>query len=152
MKNQYFEMIMLIERLHRLFLEVVKAELDQKGIVDINNVQSLILYNIGPNKMSVGEVSNRGFYLGSNVTYNLKKLVENEYLIQEQSAHDKRSSHVKLSKKGLAFYEKMNDMIDRHLVNMERNGIKEEQLKSMFKIMQQLESFWSFISIRDLRY
>ena len=152
MENQYFEMVMLIERLHRLFLDVVKAELDQQNIIDINNVQSLILYNIGPNKMSVGEVSNRGFYLGSNVTYNLKKLVENDYLIQEQSAHDKRSSHIRLSKKGAALYEKLVKMVERHLANLDRNGIKEDQIKAMYKTMQQLESFWSFITSRDLRY
>ena len=152
MQAQYFEMIMLIERLHRLFLEVVKAELDHQGMVDINNVQSLILYNIGPNKMSVGEVSNRGFYLGSNVTYNLKKLIENDYLIQEQSAHDKRSSYVRLSKKGNELFSKLEKMVDRHLSNMERNGINETQLKTLFKTMQQLESFWSFISTKDIRY
>src|SRR5260221_14195497 len=96
-QEKYFEIVMLLERLHRLFLDVVKAELDRNRIVDINNVQCMILYNIGKTKLTVGEISNRGYYLGSNVTYNLKKMVENGYLVQEQAPHDRRSSTIQLS-------------------------------------------------------
>ena len=76
-KGLYLEALQLIERLHRQFLDVVKAELDREDIKDCNNVQALILYNIGEDEMTVGELTTRGYYLGSNVTYNLKKLVEN---------------------------------------------------------------------------
>ena len=79
-KTVYLECLQLIERLHRRFLDVVKGELDRLGIADVSNVQSLILYAIGDSEMSVGELTTRGYYLGSNVTYNLKKLVENGYL------------------------------------------------------------------------
>ena len=84
MKQTYLELIQLIERLHRQFLEVVKAELDRLGFEDINNVQSLILANIGEEDLTVGELTYRGYYLGSNVSYNVKKLVENGYLMQER--------------------------------------------------------------------
>ena len=87
MKELYFDTIMLIERLHHLFFDVVKAELDRQRIKDINNIQCFILYNIGSSQLTVGEVSNRGYYLGSNVTYNLKKMIDNEYVLQEQSQH-----------------------------------------------------------------
>ena len=76
MKNAYLETIRLIERLHRQFLEVVKTELDRLGVKDINNVQSLILTNIGTDQLTVGELTDRGYYLGSNVSYNVKKMVE----------------------------------------------------------------------------
>src|ERR1700746_3290371 len=89
-------MTSLVERLHRQFLEIVKLELEGSGIHDINNVQGLVLFNIGDAEMTVGELMQRGCYLGSNVTYNLKKMVENGYLLQERSVHDPRSSHVKL--------------------------------------------------------
>jgi DNA-binding MarR family transcriptional regulator len=91
MKAEYLETIGLIERLHRHFLEIVKLELDGLGVHDINNIQGLILYNIGDAEMTVGELTLRGCYLGSNVSYNVKKMVENDYLVQERSAHDRRS-------------------------------------------------------------
>ena len=100
MTTPYYDSIQLIERLHRHFLDVLKVELDRKGIQDINNVQGMILFNIGDDELTVGELTIRGYYLGSNVSYNVKKMVENEYLIQERSVHDKRSIRVKLSEKG----------------------------------------------------
>ena len=91
MEKGYLEAIGLIERLHRQFLEVVKAELDRLAIQDINNVQSLILFDIAGEEVTVGELTYRGYYLGSNVSYNLKKMVETGYLEQERSTHDRRT-------------------------------------------------------------
>ena len=85
MKQVYLETILLIERLHRRFLDVVKSELDRLKVEDINNVQTLILYNIGGDQLTVGELTNRGYYLGTNVSYNVKHLVQTEYLIQEKA-------------------------------------------------------------------
>ena len=91
MTNGYLEVISLIERLHRHFLEVVKLELDGLRIDDINNVQGMMLFNIGDAEMTVGELTLRGCYLGSNVSYNVKKMVENGYIVQARSVHDRRS-------------------------------------------------------------
>ena len=85
---------------HRQFLEVVKLELEGLGIQDINNVQAMMLFNIGDAKMTIGELSVRGCYLGCNVSYNVKKMVESEYLAHERSVHDRRSIHVRLTEKG----------------------------------------------------
>ena len=90
MDNPYREIISYVERLHRQFLEVVKLELEGFGIHDINNVQAMMLFNIGDAEMTVGELTLRGCYLGSNVSYNVKKMVENEYLAHERSVHDRR--------------------------------------------------------------
>jgi len=149
--EKYFEIIMTIERMHRLFLDVVKSELDRLHIVDISNVQGVILYNIGKNKMTVGEVSNRGYYLGSNVTYNLKKMVENGYLDQQQSVHDRRSSVIRLSEKGVKLYDKLEEMLTRHINNFQRNNITPEDLNNLVRTMDNLETFWSFMIARDLR-
>src|SRR5258708_29948918 len=100
MKAEYLETIGLIERLHRHFLEIVKLELDGLGVHDINNIQGLILYNIGDAEMTVGELTLRGCYLGSNVSYNVKNMVENGYLLQERSDHVRRTIHVRLAEKG----------------------------------------------------
>src|SRR3954466_1826601 len=97
----YLEVISPAERRHREFLEVVKLEIEGLGIHDINNVQGMMLFNIGDAEMTVGALTLRGCYLGSNVSYNVKKMVENGYLTQQRSLHDRRSIHVTLTEKGL---------------------------------------------------
>ncbi len=129
MKAAYLETIGLIERLHRHFLEIVKLELDGLGIHDINNIQGLILYNIGDAEMTVGELTLRGCYLGSNVSYNVKKMVENGYLVQERSEHDRRSIHVRLSEKGRALRDKLSAMHERHVGMLGQTSLKSEDLR-----------------------
>lgn len=139
----YYESIQLIERLHRHFLDVLKVELDKKGIQDINNVQSMILFNIGEDEMTVGELTIRGYYLGSNVSYNVKKMVENDYLIQERSVHDKRSIRIKLSDKGKELKNAITDMFRRHEEMLKNSEIKEDNLKQLNNTLKMLERFWA---------
>lgn len=139
----YYESIQLIERLHRHFLDVLKVELDKKGIQDINNVQSMILYNIGDEEMTVGELTIRGYYLGSNVSYNVKKMVENGYLVQERSVHDKRSIRVKLSEKGLELKNMISAMFDHHETSIAGSEITEEKLRALNETLKMLERFWA---------
>lgn len=142
MLTPYHETINLIERLHRQFLEVLKAELERGGIHDINNVQSMILYNIGEDEMTVGELTARGYYLGSNVSYNVKKMVENEYLVQERSIHDKRSVRVRLSTKGKNLYKSLSGLYDQHIANLADTSVNTERLEELNKGLQDLERFW----------
>jgi DNA-binding MarR family transcriptional regulator len=142
MSNAYLEVISLVERLHRHFLEVVKLELDGLRIHDINNVQGLMLFNIGDAEMSVGELTLRGCYLGSNVSYNVKKLVENGYLVQERSVHDRRSIHVRLTEKGSALCERLGDMHKRHVEMLAQTAITDEDLQSAGLTLRRLERFW----------
>jgi DNA-binding MarR family transcriptional regulator len=143
MKTAYLDTISLIERLHRHFLEIVKLELDGMGVHDINNVQGLILFNIGDAEMTVGELTLRGCYLGSNVSYNVKKMVENGYLIQERSAHDRRSIHVRLSDKGRKLRDKLSAMHDRHVVMLGQTNITAEDLEGIGLTLKRLERFWT---------
>lgn len=143
MQTPYFEAIQLIERLHRYFLDVVKVELDRKHVQDINNVQSMILYNIGLDELTVGELTLRGYYLGSNVSYNVKKMVENGYLEQERSVHDKRSIRVKLSDKGKELYNFLQEMFKKHEQKIEGTELTTERIQDLIKTMQMLERFWS---------
>src|SRR3984957_9323763 len=122
----YYETIHVIERLHRQSLDVLKLELDRLGIQDINNVQSLILYSIGSDQLTVGELTLRGYYLGSNVSYNLKKMVEAGYLTQERSLHDKRSVRVKVSEKGVALRAKLDALFERHAQLLTRASLGAE--------------------------
>lgn len=142
-RQPYYDSILLIERLHRHFLEVLKTELDRLGIQDINNVQSLILYNIGDDELTVGELTARGYYLGSNVSYNVKKMVENGYLGQERSPHDRRSVRVRLSKKGLDLRDKISAMFERQIDALDKAGLSDEELTKANEMMRKLERFWS---------
>lgn len=150
MKQEYLHLILLIERLHRRFLDVIKAELDRQGIEDINNVQTLILYNISDECLTIGELTTRGYYLGSNVSYNIKKLVENEYLVQERSEHDKRSVKVRLSEKGLALCEKIDALYQNNISKLAEMGLDENEIKLTLANLRNLESFWSsYIHLND---
>lgn len=143
MTTPYYESIQLIERLHRHFLDVLKVELDKKNIQDINNVQCMILYNVGEEEMTVGELTIRGYYLGSNVSYNVKKMVENDYLIQERSVHDKRSIRVRLSEKGIELCSMISAMFDRHEEQIKGSDITEDRLADLNQTLKMLERFWA---------
>lgn len=143
MKDQYLISIRLIERLHRRFLDVIKTELDRLGIEDINNVQTLILFNINEEQLTVGELTVRGYYLGSNVSYNVKKLVENEYLIQERSSHDRRMTRVRLSPKGLDLTTKIGELYQRNSDELAAKYLVEDQLKQANQVLMGLERYWS---------
>src|SRR6267143_88238 len=119
----YLDVILLIERLHRQFLEVVNLELDGFSLYDINNVQALMLFNIGDAEMTIGELITRGAYLGSNVSYNVKKMVENGYLVQERSLHDRRSIRVRLMTKGRRLVDRLSGMHRRHVALLAQTGI-----------------------------
>lgn len=139
----YYDAVQLIERLHRRFLDVLKVELERKGIQDINNIQALILYNVGDDELTVGELTLRGYYLGSNVSYNVKKMVENDYLVQARSIHDKRSIRVKLSDKGQKIKKFINDLITRHEETLADTDLNEEKFHEMVVSLKLLERFWT---------
>lgn len=143
MKKEYLSLVLTIERLHRQFLDVIKAELDRLGVEDVNNVQTLILYNIGSETITVGELTYKGYYLGSNVSYNVKKLVENDFLVQERSEHDKRSVKVKLSQKGLNLCTRIDDLFRRNMDDLARKGVAEAQISSTLKALSTLEGYWA---------
>jgi DNA-binding MarR family transcriptional regulator len=142
-KEQYLISIRLIERLHRRFLDVIKTELDRLGIEDVNNVQTLILFNINEEQLTVGELTARGYYLGSNVSYNVKKLVENGYIIQERSSHDRRMTRVRLSAKGLELTTKIGELYQRNAQDLGGKFVTEDQLKHTNAVLMSLERYWS---------
>lgn len=143
MKEQYLITIRLIERLHRRFLDVIKTELDRLGVHDINNVQTLILSNIGEEELTVGELTARGYYLGSNVSYNVKNLVENGYLIQERSPHDKRQMRVRLSEKGLQLTAQIDRLYARNAEELNGRVVTVEQLRDLNQSLLGIERYWS---------
>lgn len=138
----YAETISLIERLHRRFLDVLRIELERLGIDQINNVQSLLLANIGAEELSVGELMTRGYYLGSNVTYNLKRLVEAGFVEQQRSRHDRRVVRIRLSARGRALCADINAMFARHSEAL-RGRPSLAPLDELNRNLRSLEAFWT---------
>jgi DNA-binding MarR family transcriptional regulator len=95
----YLDTLSMVERLHRLLLDVIKDEFERVGVLDINAVQALLLFNIGDHEVTAGELKTRGYYQGSNVSYNLKKLVEMGYMHHQRCEIDRRSVRVRLTER-----------------------------------------------------
>lgn len=142
MLKHYMDAVSLIERLHRQFLDVVKAELDALDVRDINNVQALILFNVADKELTVGELTARGYYLGSNVSYNLKKMVESGYLDQARSTHDRRAVNVRLSAKGESLWTELNAMFARHAERLATGSVTTAGLDAAHLALRGLERFW----------
>jgi DNA-binding MarR family transcriptional regulator len=139
----YLEALNLIERLHRQLLDVIKDELDRRDEREINSVQALLLFNVGDQELTAGELRTRGHYLGSNVSYNLKKLVEAGYIHHERSEADRRSVLVRLTKKGEAVRDMLRELFHRHLGSLEAVGnVVSADLDATNTSLRRLERFW----------
>src|SRR6516165_12545453 len=144
LKPLYLEALTLVERLHRRLLDVIKDEFDRSGRSDVNSVQALLLFNIGESELTAGELKTRGYYLGSNVSYNLKKLVDMGYLHYKRSDKDRRSVRVSLSQKGLDAREVIHRLYHRQLGSVEAVGqVTHEDIKGLNRALIRLERFWS---------
>ncbi|MBY6004217.1 winged helix DNA-binding protein [Salipiger bermudensis] len=140
----YLETLSLVERLHRLLLDVIKDEFERTGLLDINAVQALLLYNIGDNEVTAGELKSRGYYQGSNVSYNLKKLVEMGYMHHQRCEIDRRSVRVRLTAKGREVRDMVQTLFERHSDGLEgRNVIDIDGLDKINTSLRRLERFWT---------
>ena len=144
LKSEYMSSLKMIERLHRLLLDVVKDEFERHGCSEVNSIQALLLYNIGESELSAGELRSRGYYLGSNVSYNLKKLVATGYIHHERSDTDRRSVRVKLTEKGQDVCDIINGLYGRQLQALEKvAGLSEDNLSDVNKSLLRLERYWT---------
>ena len=140
----YLEALTLVERLHRRLLDVIKDEFDRRGRSDINSVQALLLYNIGDKELTAGELRTRGYYLGSNVSYNLKKLVEMGFLDHQRSRVDRRSVRIKLTDKGREVRDVVDSLYQKHVRTVEQvGGINSDEFATLNKSLHRLERFWT---------
>src|SRR3954463_15196753 len=140
LKPLYMEALTLVERLHRRLLDVIKDEFDRAGRSDVNSVQALLLFNIGDSELTAGELRTRGYYLGANVSYNPKKLVDTGFIKHQRSREDRRSVRVSLTPKGLQVAQIVNDLYNRHIQSIEKvGGIAAEDFRMMNKALQRLE-------------
>jgi DNA-binding MarR family transcriptional regulator len=144
LKSRYLVSLKLVERLHRLLLDVIKDEFERLGRADVNSVQALLLYNIGDAELTAGELTSRGYYLGSNVSYNLKKLVDAGYIHHQRSTTDRRSVRVRLTDKGQEVCKVVNALYQRQLKSLQQvGGIGSDDLEMLNKALIRLERFWT---------
>ncbi len=143
-KHRYLQALNLIERVHRRLLDVIKDEFERHGERELNPVQALLIYNIGDETLTAGELKTRGYYQGSNVSYNLKKLVEGGYVVQERSPADKRAVRVRLTEKGQAVRRRVDALYNRQLKAIrDVVGMNEEEFDRLNKALARLERFWT---------
>ena len=144
LKGRYLVSLKFIERLHRLLLDVIKDEFERLGRADVNSVQALLLYNVGDAELTAGELTSRGYYLGSNVSYNLKKLVDAGYINHQRSTTDRRSVRVRLTEKGQDVCRVVNDLYQRQLKSLQQvGGLASNDLETLNKALIRLERFWT---------
>ncbi|MEM6759385.1 MAG: winged helix DNA-binding protein [Pseudomonadota bacterium] len=140
----YLEGLSLVERLHRLLLDVIKDEFERVGVLDINAVQALLLFNIGENEVTAGELKSRGYYQGSNVSYNLKKLVDMGYMHHQRCEIDRRSVRVRLTEKGRDIRAVVADLFERHAAGLQAKGVLgPEGIAEITSSLKRVERYWT---------
>lgn len=140
----YLDSMTLVERLHRLLLDVIKDEFERLGVLEINAVQALLLFNIAGHEVTAGELKSRGYYQGSNVSYNLKKLVELGYMHHQRSEVDRRSVRVRLTDKGRRVRQMLQELFARHAETLEKRGTMGLDSLGVFnRQLRQMERFWA---------
>lgn len=140
----YLESLALVERLHRLLLDVIKDEFERVGVLEINAVQALLLFNIGENEVTAGELKTRGYYQGSNVSYNLKKLVDMGYMHHQRCEIDRRSVRVRLTAKGRDIRDVVTGLFARHAEGLETRGVIDlDGIDEITTALRRVERYWT---------
>ncbi|MGH1355539.1 MAG: MarR family winged helix-turn-helix transcriptional regulator [Thalassovita sp.] len=142
--SSYLEALALVERLHRLLLDVIKDEFERVGVLEINPVQALLLFNIGDNEVTAGELKTRGYYQGSNVSYNLKKMVEMGYMHHQRCEIDRRSVRVRLTQKGREIRDVIAELFSRHADGLEAKGVLgPDGITEITSALRRVERYWT---------
>lgn len=140
----YFRCLQLLDRLHRLMLDLIKDDFERLGRSDLTPVQALLLYNLGTAEVTAGELRSRGMYQGSNVSYNLKKLVGMGYVHHERSSQDRRSVRVRLTASGQEVRDQIGQLFVRHAQDLNMSGVLDDPpLDRVDRQWRRIERYWS---------
>lgn len=140
----YLDALSLVERLHRLLLDVIKDEFERLGVIEVNAVQALLLFNIGDNEVTAGELKTRGYYQGSNVSYNLKKLVEMGYMHHQRCEIDRRSVRVRLTARGRDIRDIVARLFARHADGLQGRGVLgADGIDQITMSLRRVEHYWT---------
>lgn len=139
----HIEIVRVIERLHRRSLDLIRADLLQAGIDELSPSQVMMLFTIGSSELSVRDLIERGYYLGSNASYSLKRLVETEYVIRTASERDRRSARIRLSEKGRQLCDMIRQMDRTYHKLVTRDEAEVRDLDVTFRTLKRFEQVWS---------
>lgn len=142
--SSYLDTLNLVERLHRLLLDVIKDEFERLSVIEINPVQALLMFNVGENEVTAGELKSRGYYQGSNVSYNLKKLVEMDYMHHQRCDIDRRSVRVRLTQKGRRIHAIVQELFASHSEGLQGRGVVDlDRIELITASLKRVERYWT---------
>ena len=141
--THYLESLALVERLHRSLLDVIKDEFERVGVVEINPVQAVLVFNIGDNEVTAGELTSCGYYQGSTVRSNSKKLVGTGYMHHERCRADRRSVRVSLTDKGQHVRELVHELFEGHADALQSEGVLHGTgVEVINEALRRIEQYW----------
>ena len=142
--SNYLESLTLVERLHRLLLDVIKDEFERLGVIELNPVQALLLFNVGEHEVTAGELKTRGYYQGSNVSYNLKKLVEGGYMHHQRCHADRRAVRVRLTEQGRRIREMVAKLFASHSTGLQSRAVVDlDGMETITSSLRRIERYWT---------
>lgn len=139
----HLELVRVIERVHRRYCDLLRVELTRLGIDDISPPQVMLLLTIGEDELSVRDLLERGHYLGSNASYNLKQLLEANYILRTASARDRRSARIRLDAKGRHLCEMIRGVDETYHRLVARDADEERDLGVAFAMLRRMEFVWT---------
>ena len=141
-KNMYVNNILIVSTIQRVFMKNIQFFLSQGGVSGVNPTQALIIYHIGKNRVKVNEIIKNHFYEGSNPSYNLKKMLEADYLKKTPSLNDRRVLWVSLSEKGGMLHQEMEDFFQKQMHIFYQMGFSEQRWGQWLDEGQHLAQAW----------
>ncbi|MBA4221638.1 MAG: winged helix DNA-binding protein [Bosea sp.] len=132
----------MVERISRRFLDYLRLELSKLGVDDISPSQVMVLFTIGSGEIAVRDLLDRGHYVGSNASYNLKQLVESGYLERGASPRDRRLARISLSPKGQLLVERLKLLDETSQFSQGLDGDLVADLQATHDTLRRLEQWW----------
>lgn len=136
------ELARMIERVSRRFLDYLRLELSKLGVDDISPSQVMVLFTIGSGEIAVRDLLDRGHYVGSNASYNLKQLVESGYLDRGASPRDRRLARISLSPKGQLLCERLRQLDENSQFGQALDIDLDANLQTTHDTLRRLEQWW----------
>lgn len=138
----YFELARVMERASRRFSGLLRTELTKLGVDDIGAAQAMVLLAIGDAELSVGELLDRGHYVGSNISYYLKQLADGDYIDRIASQRDKRSARIRLSDKGRQLCVALREAARSYERALSQGEQDRRNLETAYQTLHRLELIW----------
>lgn len=138
----YHDLARVVDHMQRRLHDVVRVELGRIGVDDISPVQVIMLMNIGNDELSVRDLMERGYYLGSNASYNLKHLVERGYVDRGASPRDRRAARLRLSVKGRRLTEEVRRLEERQAEVLIKSEQDAADLEATYRMLRRLDRLW----------